>query len=1790
MMESCLSLKPERAESVVVEDLKKDLLADFSAIPSGVTEKEHLQVYLRVRPFTSAELDSGESQECVKIELPDTVLYKAPRPSLSARLSDKSVSQTAQRFQFSQVFGPETTQKEIFDGTVKGLVKNVLEGGNTLVFTYGVTNAGKTFTFLGSDSDGGILPRSLNLIFSSIEERIYTQMNIKPHRCREFTRLTKDQQDEETANKRNIMRFFKESECQKSMTSQQSTCRATLLEGSTTSNTGVFAEENSFSLDVDSHTKFSVWVSFCEIYNENIHDLLEPVSGSSMKRSMLRLSQDVKGNSFVKDLKWIQVNDADEAYRVLKLGKKNQSFSCTKLNNLSSRSHCIFSIRLIRIEDVGIPRVHTISELSLCDLAGSERCGKTHNKGDRLKEAGNINTSLLILGKCINALRRNQQSKFQQHVPFRESKLTQYLQGFFCGRGKTCMIVNVNQCASMFDETLNVLKFSAVAQKVVVLNTKPLPVVPKKSVREVSFIIDSADQRNLWAKRKSSLVGWERSLEDVQEDDDDGGGGDEDDDAGGDEESYAESMMEDTIQEADETEIERETYSKLVSLTQELQAKLCKAESEKLTLEICIREEVTKEFMELFSNMEKDYNERLLKEKEIIEERAEKRMEIWKTLVNRIAGEESKEDKLVSMDEIIETMQDDLAKIKRDAEAAHVCLSLPDPSSTVASLEKRLADLSEELLKTQELLTFKSNETQQTCDQLDETKRNLEAKTLKFQELMEICQEKDDMITKLQTAMDQHVETITNGRIFIDDIKEEMLQLQKNCRCLNREGESSQKEGKKRSGNFPTDLDGEPPLKKALEEDRCVSPTHTDKLQTECDQKDVELMQLREKCKGLQERMESAEADFLNAITLKDEQMDQLKESQLLLEGKVEKLVKDLLEQTCACETAKASLCVEQKEKDRLAEEHEALGKEKDGWQQESKNMAKKIDALQQELDEEKRRVETVTEELKAAKVLLVERNNDSWEKAKTIESLTKETDALKKQLEEQGALSSSGNCDHFHETMAALQQECGKVVKESAQKTQQIDDLERDINSLRKQASEQEQITGQLNEDLVDLRKAQGDLAELEAERKAAAEMKRSHAELEVRVAALEGQVAELEEQVKVAGANASKTADLEKQLLEKETQMVALRATLSELQEKLAAVESECLQEARRKEAERRRDLLKAAEDAIAEKDAELARRAEELSRIKEEMISSSDKVKSLMLELQRKEDDDLKEKLADSKKQIQQVQKEIEYLREEQTSLKRKLNESEKAKSQLLTNLSSKDTLIQQLKSEQASDARSKEDLQRYQKSCDDLRAKEQIIENMRLALKEQEDTQEEQDRVLEAQLEEIDSLNEQLQKLKENVPPERNEGGESGNSEESSLSQFLAAKQEIDQLKETLELTKEKLQADRKTWHEEKIILIGHAKEAEEKRIQEMKKFAEDRERYAKMQTAMEKLSRQLSDKDADLAKWRKERDSLVTALEVQLTKLAAINTKKDEQITELLKKCSLLPQETNDKIESLQHILSVKESEIAALREQLTVVSNNGQETSPVSKRRGELRKSTGKNEPPVSSNTRQNIRSCQASEEQEASVLDSSEISTESGRTSRFPKPELEIQFTPLQPNKLNLRRQGGDSVTVKITRAARKRKSTEMDKDVVDSENKKNNMRITRMNKDYEKSLSIPKKSPAAFSRNTHTKRDESQSTLRNRKDGALQKIGDFLQSSPNLLGSKAKKIMELVQSKSPEPEGDSTIGLKPKKSKRKLYKTEISSPLDIPSNPIILPDEEKESDHIIIKRRLRTRTGKKY
>ncbi|XP_047232878.1 kinesin-like protein KIF20A isoform X2 [Girardinichthys multiradiatus] len=724
MMESCFSGIPKRVGPVEVEDIKRNLLGDLDAlVAQSQTEnlQENLQVYLRVRPFTTAESNSGASQDCVTMDGSNTVVLKAPRIGQPNRQGDKSFPQTAQRFTFTQVFGPEASQKTVFEGSVRGLVQDVLQGGNCLVFTYGVTNAGKTFTFLGPDHNSGLLPRSLSVIFNSMEGRLYGRSDLKPQRCRDFSRLTPDQQAAEISSKRNLLRLLKEND--KSLTAGKSAS----FEGSSISSDGSMnsvSETDSFCLDFPSNVRFSVWVSFCEIYNENIHDLLEQVPSGQHKRTVLRLSQDVKGNSFIKDLRWVQVNSSEEAYKVMKIGKRNQSLSATRLNQLSSRSHSIFSIRILRIDDSGVPRVHSISELALCDLAGSERCSRTHNTGERLKEAGNINGSLLTLGKCINAMRLNQNTKFQHHVPFRESKLTHFLQFFFCGSGRVSMVVNINQNSSCFDETLNVLKFSALAQKVVVVNSRPVVLDDSachKSAMELSLIIDEADQRRnmLNQGRRSSLVAWETSLEDVLEAEDSEEWKEEEE----------EDFMEGTVLEAggEEEDGDRTMEEETEKFGQEAALRL--------VLEAQIREEVSAEFMELFNKMEKDYSERLEKEKEILEERAEKRVEILKNLISKTVDLSVPDDddckEAAPLEGIISFITEDLRKIRNDAQSIHHCLTEQAHTAEIEAL--RLEKL-------------------QTHDQLQDAMKSLEQQQQRLSKLSEICEQKDDVISKLQEA------------------------------------------------------------------------------------------------------------------------------------------------------------------------------------------------------------------------------------------------------------------------------------------------------------------------------------------------------------------------------------------------------------------------------------------------------------------------------------------------------------------------------------------------------------------------------------------------------------------------------------------------------------------------------------------------------------------------------------------------------------------------------------------------------------------------------------------------------------------------------------------------------------------------------------------------------------------------------------------------------------------------------------------------------------------------------
>ncbi|XP_074519215.1 uncharacterized protein LOC141785039 isoform X2 [Halichoeres trimaculatus] len=1032
MMESCLAGKPERVGPVEVEDIRRDLLGEFSALPaqdSVQSQSENLQVYLRVRPFTAAESNTEGSQECVTIEGPDTVVLKAPRSCQPNRQNEKSFPQTAQRFSFTQVFGPDSSQRKVFEGSVRGLARDVLDGGNCLVFTYGVTNAGKTFTFLGPDHDSGLLPRSLSVIFNSIEGRLYSRMDLKPQRCRDFSRLTPDQQAAESSSKKNLLRLFKESD--KSLTAG----RATFLDGSalsTDSSVNSVSDSDSFCLDVASNVRFSVWVSFCEIYNDNIHDLLEQVPSGHQRRTVLRLSQDVKGNSFIKDLRWVQVNSSEEAYRVMKIGKKNQSFSATRLNQLSSRSHSIFSIRILRVDDVGVPRVLGISELALCDLAGSERCSRTQNTGERLKEAGNINSSLLTLGKCINAMRLNQNAKFTHHIPFRESKLTHFLQFFFCGAGRVSMVVNINQNSSCFDETLNVLKFSALAQKVVVLNSRPVVVddAPQRSALELSMIIDEADQRRKVSGRgrKSSLVAWETTLEDVMEDED----GEE-----WDEEEEEESVMEGTVLEAGGEEEEGEE-----DRTMEEEDKSERGAALRLVLEAQIREEVSAEFMELFNKMEKDYSERLEKEREILEERADKRVEILKKLVNKtvdlssVSTEHTKEQ-TAHLEEIFSSLTEDLEKIKEDAQSAQRCLTEHTHAAELEALR---------------LENHKSQE------QLQETAQSLELQKQRVSDLMEVCEQKDHIINKLQAAMDETVESATRDRALVESIKSELLELQQSCSCMRRSGGEQREEERKRQRDSLEEEESGPAKKRMVLEEEIW------RLQEENDKKDATIKELRE---GEETRRRLEEE-----LRRREEEVEELKKEQVVLEQKVLQLTD--LDQCPSCASVLGSLESEQRETSRLTKENKALVNGIFHLQTE-------VTELQAQL---KQQTNSLSEELQATKTRLHDLESQSEEKTSSISGLTQEVERLRQEMKEEEGRSSSV----FHAAMEELQKESQAALERSAQKSQQIQELQREKSQLEGHLRHSEERCVTLTEEIANQKaeltqQLQSVRAELESE-----------------------------------------------------------------------------------------------------------------------------------------------------------------------------------------------------------------------------------------------------------------------------------------------------------------------------------------------------------------------------------------------------------------------------------------------------------------------------------------------------------------------------------------------------------------------------------------------------------------------------------------------------------------------------------------------------------------------------------
>ena len=209
--------------------------------------------------------------------------------------------------------------------------------------------------------------------------------------------------------------------------------------------------------------KYYIKVSFLEIYNEQINDLLNP------SNTNLQIRWDQKQGFFVEGLLVIECKKPQDIVEIILQGTKNRKKGSHDLNKDSSRSHSILTVYLISEYNSGGESYKKYGKISFVDLAGSERLKETNSKGGMLKETGNINKSLFVLGKVISSL--TDKKNTNQHIPYRDSKLTMLLMDSIGGTAKTLMIACVSPSSVYSDETMSTLNY---ASRTMNIKNKPL--------------------------------------------------------------------------------------------------------------------------------------------------------------------------------------------------------------------------------------------------------------------------------------------------------------------------------------------------------------------------------------------------------------------------------------------------------------------------------------------------------------------------------------------------------------------------------------------------------------------------------------------------------------------------------------------------------------------------------------------------------------------------------------------------------------------------------------------------------------------------------------------------------------------------------------------------------------------------------------------------------------------------------------------------------------------------------------------------------------------------------------------------------------------------------------------------------------------------------------------------------------------------------------------------------------------------------------------------------------------
>ena len=478
---------------------------------------ERIKVAIRIRPFLSNENKDN------------TGINMNPDDDNTIMITNniKTFKGT-----FDKILSVDSTQKDVFEFIEPCLV-NIKNSKNCTILTYGQTGSGKTYTMLGGDwsfNENFALEKNIQLAkeefnFIANKELVIDPSSesngIIPNLILQLFNIYNKKNNESKKEDENKNEEIKEDENKNEEIKEDENKNEEIKEDEN-KNEEIKEDQNKKEEIKEENNNLNIKCSYIQIYNEKIYDLLPYMDEINNKKDFEVLSNKNKSEVIIKQnclkikydkirgiildgINEIKTNSFFDLFDILALGETNRKIRHTNQNDMSSRSHTVFTID---IED----KISQIkSKIKLCDLAGSERFDSSaiYNKA-HIFEMRSINKSLFVLGNIIQILASKK--KAHKYIPYKDSKLTRILEESLSGNSSIYLIATISPKDDDFNETINTLKFADKAHQVMVniapnkiLNEEIVGEANKKEINKLYNEIEELKQLLLLRERRQNL-------------------------------------------------------------------------------------------------------------------------------------------------------------------------------------------------------------------------------------------------------------------------------------------------------------------------------------------------------------------------------------------------------------------------------------------------------------------------------------------------------------------------------------------------------------------------------------------------------------------------------------------------------------------------------------------------------------------------------------------------------------------------------------------------------------------------------------------------------------------------------------------------------------------------------------------------------------------------------------------------------------------------------------------------------------------------------------------------------------------------------------------------------------------------------------------------------------------------------------------------------------------------------------------------------------------------------------